>query len=155
MEDGVVFSKKDDARQGILHALANVDFGRTERLVRINGFETGDLAFRDLDAVLKSPVLPDGIVIPKVEVSKDVVTVSQELDALGDRAHDVCIICMIESACALLNITSICTAYPERMDAVILAVMTMCPMLVLLEPRLEKNWNSQGIMFLYMLLLMA
>jgi citrate lyase beta subunit len=45
MEDGVAFSKKDDARQGILHALANLDFGQTEWLVRINGFETGDLAF--------------------------------------------------------------------------------------------------------------
>jgi hypothetical protein len=31
----------------------------------------------------------------------------------------------------------------------------MHPMLVLLEPRLEKNWNSQGIMFFYMLPLMA
>jgi citrate lyase beta subunit len=66
-----------------------------------------------LDAVLKSPVLPDGIVISKVEVSKDVVTISQELDALGNHAHE------IESARALLNMTSICTASPERMDAVI------------------------------------
>ena len=119
MEDGVALSKKDDARQGILHALANVDFGRTERLVRINGFETGDLAFRDLDAVLKSPVLPDGIVIPKVESASDVLVVSRELDALGDRAYDIRIVCMVESAQSLLNLTSICTACPERMDAVI------------------------------------
>ena len=55
MEDGVALAKKDDAREGILKALKTVDFGRTERLVRINGFETGELAQRDLEAVIKSP----------------------------------------------------------------------------------------------------
>lgn len=119
MEDGVALSKKEDARKGIIDALFNVDFGRTERLVRINGFETGDLARRDLEAVLASCVLPDGIVIPKVESSTDVLAVSQELDALGDSARDVRIVCMIESARALLNINAICAAAPERMDAVI------------------------------------
>lgn len=116
----MALSKKEDARQGIIEALANVDFGRTERLVRINGFETGNLARRDLDAVLASPVTPDGIVIPKVESATDVLTVSQELDALGDCARDVRIVCMIESARALLNMNAICTASPHRMDAVIL-----------------------------------
>jgi len=120
MEDGVALSKKEDARKGIIDALANVDFGRTERLVRINAFITGDLARRDLDAVLASSVLPDGIVIPKVESATDVITVSQELDALGDVARDVRIVCMIESAKALLNMNAICTASPQRMDAVIL-----------------------------------
>jgi citrate lyase subunit beta-like protein len=118
MEDGVALSKKEEARKGIIEALANVDFGRTERLVRINGFET-DLARRDLDAVICSPVLPDGIVIPKVETAANVLTVSQELDTLGDVARDVRIICMIESARALLNMPEICSASPERMDAVI------------------------------------
>jgi citrate lyase subunit beta-like protein len=119
MEDGVALSKKEDARKGIIDALENVDFGRTERLVRINGFETGDLARSDLDAVLASPVMPDGIVIPKVESAEDVFTVSQELNALGDSARDVRIVCMIESARALLNMNAICTAAPDRMDAVI------------------------------------
>jgi citrate lyase subunit beta-like protein len=119
MEDGVALSKKEDARKGIIDALCNVDFGRTERLVRINGFETGTLAQRDLEAVLESPVLPDGIVIPKVESATDVEMVSQELDALGDCASDVRIVCMIESARALLNMNAICTASPSRMDAVI------------------------------------
>ena len=119
MEDGVALSKKEDARKGIIDALEHVDFGRTERLVRINGFETGDLARRDLDAVLASPVMPDGIVIPKVESATEVLTVSKELDELGDRASDVRIVCMIESARALLNMNAICTASPTRMDSVI------------------------------------
>lgn len=119
MEDGVALSKKEDARRGIIDALSSVDFGRTERLVRINGFETGELARRDLDAVIASPILPDGIVIPKVESATDVLTVSQALDALGDVARDVRIVCMIESARALLNMNAICTANPDRMDAVI------------------------------------
>ena len=119
MEDGVALSKKEDARKGIIDALAHVDFGRTECLVRINSFDTGTLARRDLDAVIASPVLPDGIVIPKVESATDVLTVSQELDALGDIAQRVRIISMIESPRALLNMNAICSASPERMDAVI------------------------------------
>lgn len=118
MEDGVALSKKEDARKGIIEALQTVNFGRTERLVRINGFETS-LAQQDLQAVLQSPVLPDGIVIPKVESAQEVLTVSDELDALGDVAKDVRIVCMIESAQAMLHMTEICTASPHRMDCVI------------------------------------
>lgn len=115
----MALSKKEDARNGIIDALKHVDFGRTERLVRINGFETGSLAQHDLDAVLSSPVLPDGIVIPKVESATEVLTVSDELDALGDIATDVRIVCMIESANSLLNMKKICSASPHRMDCVI------------------------------------
>jgi hypothetical protein len=55
MEDGVGISRKEDARLGIVHALKTVDFGRTERVVRINAFDTGDLAMRDLEAILACP----------------------------------------------------------------------------------------------------
>jgi len=119
MEDGVGITKKEDARNGIVHALQNTDFGRTERLARINSFDTGDLALRDLEAVCSSPVLPDGIVIPKVESAKDVLTVSERLDAIGDVAHDTRIVSMIESPTSILNMKEICTAAPHRMDAVI------------------------------------
>jgi len=119
MEDGVGITKKEAARQGILHALENFDFGTTERLVRINGFETGDLAIQDLEGVLNCSVLPDGLVIPKVESSLEVKHVAERLDALGERARDVRIVSMIESPQALLNMIDICSACPERMDAVI------------------------------------
>src|SRR5258708_27257397 len=66
IEDGVALSQKTAARQTIVQALATLDFGRSERLVRINAVDSG-YEDADLDAVL--PGHPDGIVIPKVETS--------------------------------------------------------------------------------------
>lgn len=121
MEDGVSILKKDQARAGIVHALQTVDFQRTEPVVRINALSTGELAMRDVDAILSCPVLPKAICIPKVESAADVQFVSDRLDALGDMAHDVRIMSMIESPMALLNMKEICTtASPHRMDCVIL-----------------------------------
>ena len=101
MEDGVGVTMKDEARRGVVAALKSkeLDFGRTERLARINAFDTGDLALRDLEAVTSDvDALPDGIVVPKVESPQDIWTVSERLDALGDVARDVRIVGMIESA---------------------------------------------------------
>lgn len=119
MEDGVGSTMKDQARDGVVHALQTVDFGRTERVVRINAFDTGDLALRDLDAILKCPVLPDAICVPKCETANDILQVSQRLDALVDLARDVRIIGMIESATSLLNMSDICSASNHRLDCVI------------------------------------
>jgi hypothetical protein len=41
IEDGVAFQRKAEARQTILQALAELDFGRSERLVRINALGSG------------------------------------------------------------------------------------------------------------------
>lgn len=120
MEDGVGITMKEQARHGIVHALQTVDFGRTERVARINSFDTpGDLALRDLQALLECLVLPDAICIPKVESAEDIRQVSEGLDALGDVALHTRIIGMIESAKAVLNMNNICTAAPHRFDSII------------------------------------
>lgn len=49
---------------------AAMDFGRSERAVRINSLSSG-VAEADLEAVLRGPVLPDAIVIPKVDSAAD------------------------------------------------------------------------------------
>ena len=110
---------KEKAREGIVHALQTVDFGRTERVARINSFDMGDLAMRDLEALLRCPVLPDAICIPKTESAVDILQVSDRLDALGDISHDTRIIGMIESAKAVLNMNEICAAAPHRFDSLI------------------------------------
>lgn len=119
MEDGVGITMKTQAREGIVHALQNVDFGRTERVARINSFDTGDLAQRDLEALMQCPVLPDAICVPKTESSADILQVSERLDALGDISLNTRIIGMIESAQAVLNMAQICEAAPHRFDALI------------------------------------
>src|SRR5512139_382152 len=64
MEDGVALNRKGEARRTIAEALQTLDFGRSERLARVNAIGSGFEA-EDLATVL--PAHPDGIVIPKVQ----------------------------------------------------------------------------------------
>ena len=66
IEDGVAFNRKEWARRTIVEALNTHDFGRAERLVRINPVGSG-MEQADLDSVL--PAHPDGLVLPKVGVA--------------------------------------------------------------------------------------
>jgi citrate lyase beta subunit len=74
MEDGVALNCKAEARQTIAQALKTIDFGRSERLARINSVGSG-LERDDLETVL--PAHPDGIVIPKVEFAEQIQWASQ------------------------------------------------------------------------------
>ena len=64
MEDGVAVNKKAEARATIAKALRELDFGKSEKLARINAVGSG-MDKEDIEAVL--PYHPDGIVIPKME----------------------------------------------------------------------------------------
>lgn len=48
-------------------ALADIQFGASERAVRINSVQSG-LAEEDLRALLAGPALPDALVVPKARV---------------------------------------------------------------------------------------
>jgi citrate lyase beta subunit len=63
MEDGVALNRKTEARATIAEALRTLDFGRSEKLVRINPVGSG-LEADDLAAAL--PGRPHGIVVPKL-----------------------------------------------------------------------------------------
>ena len=76
MEDGVALNRKAEARGSIREALGELDFGRSERLARINPVGSG-LESQDLTAVL--PGRPDGIVIPKVEEAAQITWVSTQI----------------------------------------------------------------------------
>jgi citrate lyase beta subunit len=117
MEDGVAASRKDAARETISRALAELDFGASEKLVRINAIGSG-LEGDDLAALAQRP---DGIVLPKVESAEQVAWVSERIEvaeqAYGWPAGSVRMIAMIESARALLNLKEI--AASPRLDAMI------------------------------------
>src|SRR5690242_13231605 len=83
LEDGVAATRKEAARSAVLDALRALDFGRTERLVRLNSIASG-LLEDDLAATVDGQ--PDGYVLPKVERADDVRRVSQLL-AEAERAH--------------------------------------------------------------------
>lgn len=119
LEDGVAQNRKEEARQNIARALATLDFGRAERLVRINGLESG-LAEVDLAAVL--PTRPDGIVLPKVLTAEDLRWVEAQIGAAEQRAGwpsgTIILLAIIERARAFLHLPEICQATP-RLEALI------------------------------------
>ncbi|MCW5875259.1 MAG: CoA ester lyase [Anaerolineales bacterium] len=119
LEDGVAPNMKVEARQLALHALQELDFGRSERLVRLNGADTG-MQTEDLAAVL--PGKPDGIVLPKVSSAEQITDVSRKL-AEYEEAHSlvaggIVLLAQIESALGLVNAREIASADP-RLQALI------------------------------------
>jgi citrate lyase beta subunit len=119
LEDGVAPERKEEARANIVRALGELDFGDTERLVRINEAGSGQ-ADADLDAIL--PARPDGIVLPKVSNPDQVRAVSQKI-AVSEQAQNlpldsIALLVQIESALGLVNLKEIAGA-DERLDALI------------------------------------
>jgi citrate lyase beta subunit len=119
IEDAVAFNCKPEARTTILEALQTLDFGRSERLVRINPIGSG-MEADDLAAVL--PGRPDGIVVPKVTNAEQVRWVSQRL-AEAEQAHgwpagEIAILVLIETALGVVNLKEIASADP-RLQALI------------------------------------
>jgi len=115
MEDGVALNRKQVARQTIARALVEQNFGRAERLARINPIGSG-LEMDDLAAVL--PAHPDGIVIPKVEDAEQVRWASARITAAGYAIEQMSLICMVETARAIVNLAPIAAADP-RLQALI------------------------------------
>lgn len=105
LEDSVHPDHKDEARHLVRQALARVDFGPAERMVRIN---QGSLGLEDLDAVV--PEHPNVILIPKVETAGQVAAVAERIRAIGTGEHPVWLMPIIESALGVEHAYAIATA---------------------------------------------
>lgn len=108
LEDSVHPREKDAARLLVRNALRAVDFGRCERMVRINQLPLG---LADLDEVV--PESPDLILIPKVETSKQVVEVSSriaEIKADYGITRAIWLMPILESALGIENAFEIARA---------------------------------------------
>ncbi len=111
LEDGVAVGRKDEARRVVREALGSVDFGATERLVRVNGVGTG-LAEVDMAATVDGQ--PDGYVLPKVETAAEVQHVSS-LIAAAEARHDwppggIALLAIVETARGVMNLDQIAQA---------------------------------------------
>jgi len=118
MEDGVASNRKAEARQTIAQALRKLDFGRSEKLVRINAVGSG-LENDDIETVL--PCHPNGIVIPKIESPQQIQWASEIIEAV-ELAHgwplkSIRLIVDVETAKGILNLKEI-AAHPW-LDALI------------------------------------
>lgn len=101
LEDGVALSQKAAGRQTIVQALGEVDFGDSEKLVRINPIDS-DLWQADLAAVADAN--PYGFVIPKVESAAQLAAVNNWLDAKDIACR---VFAIIESALGVANLREI------------------------------------------------
>ncbi|MCS6834788.1 MAG: CoA ester lyase [Anaerolineae bacterium] len=120
LEDAIAFSGKEAARQCTLQALREVDFGRSERLVRLNQVIPGWLYADDLAATIDGQ--PDGYVLPKVEDPAQVQHVADLLaeaeDARGWPHESIRLLAIIETGKGVVNLREIVTSHP-RLDALI------------------------------------
>jgi citrate lyase beta subunit len=78
LEDGVAAGQKAAARGIVRQALTTLDFGRSERLVRINSTGSGYEA-ADLGETITGR--PDGIVLPKVDSAGAVRLIDNQMRA--------------------------------------------------------------------------
>ncbi len=111
LEDGVAPNRKREARVAVARALRELDFGRAERLARINAIGSG-LEEDDLVAIL--PARPDGIVVPKLSSADQVRWVSQRIAAFegaqGWGQRSVLLLAMIETARGIVDLPQIASA---------------------------------------------
>jgi citrate lyase beta subunit len=124
LEDGVALSQKEAARRVSAEALRTLDFGRSERLVRLNpplpraADRVSDLFLADFDNTVDAR--PDGYVIPKVEAARQLQLVEHHLDEAERRhgwpAGSVRLLALIETALGVMNLAEIARASP-RLEA--------------------------------------
>jgi citrate lyase subunit beta/citryl-CoA lyase len=104
LEDGVAASRKDEARENVVWALASLDFGPREVVVRINspGSAVGS---RDMAAAV--PGRPDGICLPKIELPGEIERADNAVRELetgsGLQPGSLRFHAMIESSLGVLN----------------------------------------------------
>ncbi len=116
LEDAVAAGRKDEARAAAVAALEAVDFGRRERLVRINPFDEGPGA-EDLNAVLRARRPPDAIVVPKTGSAADLRRIGRSLDRLESarrlRRGAVRLVALVETARGVVGLPEIVRATPR------------------------------------------
>lgn len=108
LEDSVAPDKKAEARVLVRNALRALDFGKAERMVRINQLPAG---LEDLDWVIPHGV--NLVLLPKCESADQVVTVKKRIDEINLQVGLECpvwIMPIIESAKGVVNAFSIACA---------------------------------------------
>lgn len=110
LEDAVAPDAKSQARQAVLGWLASAEAASTKVLkgVRVNSIMTRD-GVADLHALTQATVLPDFVVLPKVEAAFEVQLFAHHF---AGRSNPVEIVCSIESGAGLEAAASIAAAAP-------------------------------------------
>lgn len=102
LEDGVAPNRKDEARQLVVRAMTELDFGASERLIRINAIGGGN---EDADFKTVLAAKPDGVVLPKA-------TDAAQVQSVAAKVPGLVVLAQIESAMGLVNIKEIAASGP-------------------------------------------
>ncbi len=118
LEDAVTPENKDSARATITSWLKNVDFGRQEKMIRMNPLDT-PWGEKDLEVTMQGR--PDSYLVPKVRTKDDVLAIDTLLTRwekeYGYPQGEVrLVVIATETPQGVLNIKEIATAGP-RVDA--------------------------------------
>lgn len=113
LEDAVAPANKALARQTVRAALHTLDFGRRDRLVRVNAWQTPFFADDVAETIAGRP---DGYVIPKVNRAEDLAA-ARDLIAEQARRRDIlpdslALLATIETAQGMLNLREIAALGP-------------------------------------------
>ncbi len=119
MEDGVAITRKTEARAVIAQAMKELDFGSSERCIRINSFGSG---FEKFDLAAAVATNPDTIVLPKVETADQVRSISEYIEVYERSSKmeigSIRMLVGVETARGILNLKEIAEA-DKRLEAII------------------------------------
>jgi len=124
LEDATPMGLKVESRAKAVHALTQLDWGRTARAVRINGLDTEWCHDDIIEIVTHAGAHLDTIVIPKAKTARDVWWVDvllTQLEAKLGLDKKIRLEVLIEEVEGLANAEDIVRASP-RLDAVIFGV---------------------------------
>jgi citrate lyase beta subunit len=120
LEDAIALNQKEEARQSVALALREVDFGRSEALVRSNQIIPGWIYEQDIAVTVDSR--PAGYVLPKIEEAQQVKHVSELLTDAEQRNRwplgSIKLLAIIETAKGVVNLKEIASS-DKRLDALI------------------------------------
>ena len=107
LEDGVALSRKAEARQLIPEFLENHKQDcKNEISVRVNSYES-ELVAKDTEAILNGKVLPDSIVLPKIESKNEITQFYNLVRQIKGDSFCIPIMILIESPIGLINVREI------------------------------------------------
>ena len=127
LEDGVAQGRKDEARREAARALSHLDFGRAERLVRLNPDGAG--LEQDLRITGEARRPPDAYVLPKAESADAIRRVSRLLSGLERRRRlspkTIRLLAIIETARGVVELGPI-AASDSRLAALVFGAEDLC-----------------------------
>lgn len=118
LEDAVAPAAKTTARDNVVAAIARVNYGHRELIVRVNGLDT-PWGADDVAAVAGLPI--DGLLFPKIDTAAMLQAAAAAVAAVAvaQNVQPLPLWAMIESPRSVLNLEAISTAHPT------LAVLVM------------------------------